>query len=256
MTKEAGLIVERDGNLVIVEMNGPPHNYFDEDTLKELADTLSRLDTEPAVRAIVLAARGKSFSAGAVLGRPPPPGPKSRSELIYDEARRLFAIETPIVAAIEGNAIGGGLGLATVADFRVAGAGARFSANFTQLGFHPGFALSVVLPRLVGAQAAAILLLTSRRISAPEAHRIGLVDVLADEGAALSGAIALAGEIAANAPLAVRATRATLRAELMAEISAALEHELAEQDRLKRTADFAEGIAAARDRRTPDFKGK
>lgn len=256
MSEEGELIQRLDGHVAIVEVNRPPHNYFDEDSLKDLADAFAALDADANVRAIVLAARGKSFSAGAVLGRPPPSGPKSRSERIYDEARRLFAVRTPIVAAVEGNAIGGGLGLTTIADIRVAGARARFCANFTQLGFHPGFALTHLLPRLIGRQAASLLLLTSRKIDAAEAHRLGLADLLVEEGAALEAAIALAQEIAANAPLAVQATRATLRAELLEGMDSALEHELAEQDRLKQTADFKEGITAARERRAPEFKGQ
>lgn len=254
--EEGNLNVTREGYVAIVELNQPPHNYFDEVTLKELADAMTALDAEHDARVIVLAAKGKSFSAGAVLGRPPPPGPKSRAALIYDEARRLFALKTPIVAAIEGNAIGGGLGLALVADFRVSSTRGRFAANFTQLGFHPGFALSLILPKLIGQQAAALLLLTSRRVDGETAHKMGLVDVLTEEGEALAQAMALAQEIAANAPLAVAVTRATLRAGLRDEIDVALEHELSEQDRLKLTDDFKEGITAARERRTPNFKGK
>jgi enoyl-CoA hydratase/carnithine racemase len=256
MTDEDELIVSRDGHVAVVEMHRPPHNFFDEISLRFLAESMTKLDEDIDVRAIVLAARGKSFSAGAVLGRPAPPGPKSRSELIYDEARKLFAIRTPIVAAIEGNAIGGGLGLATMADFRVASTRARFSANFTQLGFHPGFALSYVLPRLVGQQAAALLLLTSRRIDATQAHEIGLVDLLTDEGGAFKAAVELARQIAANAPLAVQATRETLREGLLGNVHTALDRELAEQVRLKETADFQEGVAAARERRKPEFKGR
>lgn len=257
MTSEEPEIIEtRQGHIAVIEMNRPPHNYFDEDSLAALADRFAAADSDSEVRAIVLAARGKSFCAGAVLGRPPPPGPKSRSELIYDQALRIFAVQKPIVAAIEGAAIGGGLGLAMAADLRIAGACARFAANFTALGFHPGFGLSVTLPRAIGADAASLLMLTSRRIGADAALGLGLVTETVAEGEALSAATALAQEIASAAPLAVQSTRATLRQGLAEAVSQVLDHELAEQDRLRQTEDFKEGIAAARERRTPEFKGQ
>ena len=97
---------------------------------------------------------------------------------LYKEAIRLFRTKKPIIGAIHGAAVGGGLGLALVPDFRVTCAEARFSANFNRLGFHPGFGLTVTLPRLVGAQQAALLFYTGRRISGDEAVRLGLADVL------------------------------------------------------------------------------
>jgi enoyl-CoA hydratase/carnithine racemase len=168
---------------------------------------------------------------------------------------RLFRTNKPIVAAIHGPAIGGGLGLALVADFRVTCAEATFSANFTKLGFHPGFGLTVTLPELIGKNAAALLFLTSRRIKGEEAHRIGLADVLVAHDAVRAAAMSLAREIATCAPLGVIATRATLRQGLADKIAAATEHELAQQSRLRHTADFQEGIRASGERREPKFSG-
>src|SRR5690606_13245125 len=127
------------------------------------------------------------------------------------EASRLFRTRKPIVAAVHGAAIGGGLGLACVADFRVTCQEARFSANFTRLGFHPGFGLTATLPRLVGPQMAALLFYTGRRIPGDEAVRIGLADLLVPQAEVRSAAEALATEIAQSGPLAVVATRETLR---------------------------------------------
>lgn len=256
MVEEPGILGSVDGHVAVLELNRPPHNYFDEDLLSELADYFHSLDQNPQVRAIVLAARGKSFCAGAVLGRPPPPGSKSHAELIYVQARRLFSVKKPVIAAIEGAAVGGGLGLALAADFRICGARARFSANFTALGFHPGFGLTVTLPRVVGADRAALLLLSARRIGGEEALEMGLITDLVEEGRAVEVAIEMARDIAAAAPLAVEATRATLREGLTEALSRALDRELAEQDRLKLTDDFKEGVAAARERRAPEFKRK
>jgi enoyl-CoA hydratase/carnithine racemase len=131
----------------------------------------------------------------------------------------------------------------------------RFSANFARLGFHHGFALTVTLPAAVGRQAAADLLLTGRRVGGEEALALGLCDRLAGDGDLLAQAIGYAGELAASGPLAVRAIRATLRGGLVEEARLAMEHECAEQTRLRETADFAEGVRATAERRDPLFRG-
>jgi enoyl-CoA hydratase/carnithine racemase len=174
---------------------------------------------------------------------------------LYDEAVRLFATRTPVVAAIQGAAIGGGLGLALMPDFRIAAPEARFSANFARLGFHHGFGLSVTLPALVGGQRAMELLYTGRRVGGEEAVSLGLCDRLVPRSELRSAAVGLAAEIAASAPLAVASIRETLRGDLPARIRAATAREKAEQDRLRKTSDFKEGVRAMAERRTPDFKG-
>ncbi|MCP4037945.1 MAG: enoyl-CoA hydratase/isomerase family protein, partial [bacterium] len=161
---------------------------------------------------------------------------------------------TPTVAAIQGAAIGGGLGLALMPDFRIAAPEARFSANFARLGFHQGFGLSVTLPRLVGQQAAAEILYTGQRIKGEQAKELGLCDRLVPLEQLRDEAHALAREIAISAPLAVESIRETLRGDLPALIRQATDREKAEQERLQKTEDFAEGTRAMAKRRTPDFK--
>ena len=175
---------------------------------------------------------------------------------LYKEAIRLFRTKKPIVGAIHGAAVGGGLGLALVPDFRVTCQEARFSANFNRLGFHPGFGLTATLPRLVGAQQAALMFYTGRRIPGDEAVRIGLAEMLVPLAEVRGAAQALALEIAQSAPLAVIATRETMRRGLCDAIEAATERELVEQDWLRRTEDFKEGVKAMAERRLPDFRGK
>jgi enoyl-CoA hydratase/carnithine racemase len=252
--------VELSRHVATVEIRRPPHNFFDVALIGQIGAAFEQLDAASDCRAIVLAAEGKSFCAGANFGSggasTNPAQRDSTTGQLYREAVRLFRVSKPVIAAVQGPAIGGGLGLALVADFRVTCPEATFSANFTKLGFHPGFGLTVTLPQLIGDNAAALLLLTSRRIKGDEAHRIGLADVLTSQDTVRTAAVTLASEIAECAPLGVIATRASLRQGLADRVAAATEHELAEQSRLRNTEDFREGIRASNERRQPDFKGR
>ena len=225
----------------------------------QIADALETFDRDRSCRAIVVASSGRIFCAGAELANPEGggiggAGPDPMRQF-YDQALRLFAARKPIVAAVQGAAVGAGLGIAVAADFRVAALEARFAANFTALGFHPGFGLSVTLPRLIGAQNAALMLMTSRRIKAEQALSWGLVDEIAPPGGLMAAAHRLAADIALNAPLALLATRATLRAGLAEAVATALVHEHAEQALLRGTADHAEGVRAVAERRPGHFQG-
>ncbi len=241
-------------HVATVEIRRPPDNFFSLEMLSGIAEALERLDDDPSCRAVVLCSQGKHFCAGADFSGQG--GGTGRTEDVYAAAVRIFRTGTPIVAAVQGAAVGGGLGLALAADFRVAAPEARFSANFARLGFHQGFGLSETLPRLVGVQAAADLLFTGRRVKGNEAVKLGLADRLVSRDDVRSAAHAFAAEIAASAPLAVRAIRATLRGDLADRVETGTAHELAEQTRLRATEDFAEGTRAMIERRKPDFRGR
>jgi len=250
--------VEIADHVAIVEIQRPPNNFFDAQLLTGLADIFEALDADQEVRAIVLAAAGKSFCAGMNHSREASgeeTGPKQPSS-VPKQALRLFKIGTPIVAAVQGSAVGGGAGLALAADFRVATPESRFWINFSRLGYHVGFGISYTLPRIVGTQKAAMIMYTGRRLDGVEAARIGIVDVLVAQDELRESAIALAREIAASAPLAVQSMRRTLRRGLADEFEAAMERELLEQVSHRQTADFAEGIRAMAERRTPEFIGR
>ena len=246
------LVEVRDGgdHVALVELTNPPNNFFSFEMIDAVAAAFEALDDDDSCRCIVLCADGRHFCAGADFSRPS----STTTEQLYAAAVRLFRTHKPVVAVVQGAAIGGGLGLALAADFRVAAEEARFSANFAQLGFHQGFGLSVTLPRLVGPQRAARLLYTGERVDGRRALEIGLVDELAPLDQVRATGIELAAAIARSAPLAVESIRATLRGDLADEVEAATAHEAAEQARLQRTADFAEGVAAVAARRPADFQ--
>jgi enoyl-CoA hydratase/carnithine racemase len=263
MSSSGDIAVENVGHVMLIEIRRPPHNYFDVALIKELASALEALDEDPVCRAVVLAAQGKSFCAGANFGDGATldnegrrPGEASPVAHLYIEGNRLFRTKKPIIAAVHGAAVGGGLGLAMVADFRVTCPEARFCANFTRLGFHPGFGLTVTLPAVIGATKAALMFYTSRRVPGEEAHAIGLADVLVPQDQVRDAAIKLATEIAENAPLGLISTRATMRGDLADRVRAATEHELQEQTRLRKTDDFKEGVKATAERRLPNFSGR
>ncbi|MFN0184808.1 MAG: enoyl-CoA hydratase/isomerase family protein [Aquabacterium sp.] len=248
-----------DGPVATVEMCRPPHNFFTIPLIQHLADAFEDLEADRRCHAIVLAAQGTAFCAGADFtnrdATPPHRSPRAVNP-IYGEALRMFACRKPVVAAVQGPAIGGGLGLALVGDFRVTCPEARFSANFNRLGFHPGFGLSVTLPRLVGVQKAALLFYTGRRIGGVEAHAMGMADLLVPQDQVRAEAAKLAREIAISAPLAVQATRDTLRQGLVEQIRLAVARESTEQNAQFKTADFREGVAAMAARREPRFQGE
>lgn len=249
-------------HVALVEVQTPPHNFFSLSMLGSLADAFEAVAADPDARCIVLGSQGKNFCAGASLDskepkltseQEPDDGPPRH---IYDEAVRLFAANTPVVAAVQGAAVGGGLGLACMADFRVGGPGTRMTANFARLGFHHGFGLSVTLPAIVGQQHALDLLYTGRRIKGDEAAELGLLDRLVPDDEIRDSATSWAKEIAASAPLAVQSIRETMRGHLPDAIRAATDRERDEQDRLRDTADWREGVAAMADRRLPTFEGR
>jgi len=240
-----------DARVATVEIRRAPANFFDTALITSLADAFEALDADPDCRAIVLCSDGKHFCAGANFAG----GGAGDTGDLYGEAVRLFATRTPVVAAVQGAAVGGGLGLALMPDFRFAAPEARFSANFARLGFHHGFGLSVTLPALVGQQRAMDLLYTGRRVPGEEALALGLCDRLVPLGNLREEARAYAAEIAQSAPLAVVSIRATLRGDLAERIRTATRHEAAEQGRLRETSDWKEGVRAMSERRTPDFTG-
>jgi enoyl-CoA hydratase/carnithine racemase len=258
-TSEIGVTTE--GHVATVELRRPPNNFLDVELIGELAGVLEALDRDHEVRAVVLAAAGKHFCAGANLKKrvdDEAAGHKAVAQPrhLYHEAQRLVLTKKPLIAAVHGSAIGAGLGLALVADFRVTCKEARLAANFTAMGYHPGFGMTVTLPRLVGHQRAKWLFLSGKRIPGDEAVAIGLADRLVAQDDVRRAAQDMAAEIARCGPLAVQATRETLNGDLYPAFRAATEREAFIQMMLRETDDFKEGVKAGFDRRDPVFSGR
>ncbi|GGJ43317.1 enoyl-CoA hydratase [Neoroseomonas lacus] len=254
------LLEAQDGFVVTLSINRPPANHINRELIVRIAERLEALDGDAGCRAIVLTGAGKHFCAGADFskgdsgGLASPEGKPGR--ILYVEAARLFRTGKPIIAAVHGAAVGAGLGLAVVADFRITCAEARYSANFARLGFHAGFGLSYTLPRLIGEQKAALLFYTGRRIDGTEAERIGLADMLVPQAEVLPAAQALAKEIAVSSPMAVQSMRASMRRDMAVAFEQATEREFHQQSWQRQMEDFAEGRAAMNERREPNFKGR
>lgn len=251
------IAVDRQPPVAIVTFANPPLNYATVGLLRGIADTLTALDEDPTIRAVLLRASGKVFCAGADLASENGFGASGSDPLreFYDQVIRLFSTRKPIVAEVQGAAIGAGLGLAVCADFRVASPSARFAANFVKLSFHPGFALTCTLPRLIGEQRAALMFMTGDRFKAEQAATWGLVDRLCGDSELSETALEFTRAIAINGPLALLATRSTLRGDLREQVIATLHHEHRQQLLLRDTEDFAEGVRAVAERRPGNFKG-
>ena len=257
MEKFKDISVSIKQHLAYVEINRPPNNFFDANLIQQIADAYEFLDEEDECRVILLKSEGKNFCAGANFGQDEDMLDKSVPyKKLYAQAVRLFRTRKPVIAVVQGAAIGGGLGLALSADFRVACHEARFAANFAKLGFHPGFGSSITLPRVVGMQKAMDMLFTARRVTGEEAFKIGLADKFCSKEKITEEAEQLAMEIASSAPMAVESIRSTLRGNLADQIEQIVDWELSEQVRLQKTEDFKTGIAASLSRETPQFKRK
>lgn len=253
------IAVSQSGNVGTIEVRRGPNNFIDTDMVGEIADALTVYDHTTEVRAIVLCAEGKHFCAGADFGSRGADGvarQTKRGRHLYKEAQRLWRNQKPIVAAVQGAAIGAGVGLAVACDFRVTCPEARWSTNFTKMNYHPGFGLTASLPRLLGMQKASLLMYTGRRLTGEEALEIGLADYCVPLDQVRARATELAEEIAGSGPLAIIATRETLRRYFADEVARATEREYEEQDWLRNTADFREGIKAMGERRPPNFQAK
>jgi len=225
------------------------------------AAAVETLRQDPAVRCVVVTGAGSAFCAGGDLGWIAESPERSVAELrermlpFYRSWLSILALEVPVLAAVNGPAIGAGLCLALACDLRYAGERARFAAPFSALGMHPGMAATWLLPEAVGLGMARELLFTGRTVDAVEAFQIGLVHRVFPDDRLLEEVIAVATTIAAQAPVALRLTKVALARGGHPSLEDALAWEALAQPVTMVTADLREGLAAQAERRPARFTG-
>jgi enoyl-CoA hydratase/carnithine racemase len=268
MAGVAELVLEsREGDVVTLTLNDPERrNAMGEAMGRAFAARCERLERDASLRALILAGAGRAFSAGGDLDMLEQLTERARAGArpevrdfmrgYYGMFLALRRLPCPTIAALHGHAIGAGMGVALACDVRLVAREAKLGLNFVRLGLNPGMGSSWTLPRLVGPSLAAELLYTGRLIDGDEAVRIGLASRALPAAEVPGAARALAAEIAASAPLAVRAARRALHASEANDLDAQLALEADEQAQCYASADMREGLAAVRGGRAPAFQGR
>jgi enoyl-CoA hydratase len=254
------LLFELGNGIARVTINRPDKlNALNATVISELGDAVTRIETDPAVRGVILTGSGqKAFVAGADIAELAGQGPiegKARSmagQLVF---RRLERCGKPVIAAVNGFALGGGCELAMACHIRIASENARFGQPEVKLGISPGYGGTARLPRLVGKGRALELLLGGGMIDAEEAYRIGLVNRVVPADRLLTEAEALLGTILENGPLAIYACLEAVEAGLEASLDQALLLEANHFGLLSATEDMREGTKAFLEKRKPVFRG-
>lgn len=256
----------RDDGVVVLTLDDPDRrNAMTEAMGDALTDAARSLADDRELRAVVLTGAPPAFSAGGDLGMLEDLARRTREEgldasdtmlAFYRRFLSVRDIPVPVVAAINGHAIGAGLCVALACDLRVVAEDAKVGLNFSQLGLHPGMAGTWLLPRILGQQRAAELLYTGRLVRGREAADYGLALDARPADEVLERSLELAGEIATASPVVVRQLKQTLAATERATLDEALAREAACQAVSYGSEDLAEGLASARERRAPRFPGR
>jgi enoyl-CoA hydratase len=256
------ILVERDGPVATVTLNRPSVlNALNLQMLDELSEAFAELGADETVRAVILTGAGaKAFAAGADIGElnalPGALAGEAQARKGQALTRAIERLRVPVIAAVNGFALGGGCELAMACDLRVAGENAKFGQPEVNLGILPGYGGTQRLTRLVGEGTAMYLCLTGEMIDAQEALRVGLVQKVVPLDGLLAEARRLAGLIAAKAPLAITATKRAIVDGGSLPLDAALALEALLFGQAVTSADFAEGSKAFLDKRKPDFTGR
>jgi enoyl-CoA hydratase/carnithine racemase len=259
---EQAVLYEAADRIGLITLNRPDHrNAMTPELLDAFSEAIDEARGDSGIRCLVMTGKGKCFSAGADLrssmqrtdlGKPS----REASFAMYEPFLKVLDVEVPVVAAMNGHTVGGGFGLALLADIRLANVDAKYGVNFARLGIHSGLGISYVLPRLVGAAYASELLFTGRLIRGSEALRIGLATRAEEAGEVLPAAMQLARAVAGSAPMAVQQMKASIRRGLRWEIREAALEEAGLQAASLDTEDAKEGVAAILEKREPEFTGK
>lgn len=257
------VLTSREGDVVTLTLNRPDvRNAMTVELTDAFSAAVEEVRGDASVRALVVTGTGSAFCAGGDLTWiNPGPGanvPDMRMKMrgFYPRFLAVRSLDIPVIAAVNGAAVGAGLCMAMACDIRIAAEDAVLSAPFTKLGMHPGMAATYLLTRLVGTGRAAELLFTSRGVDGREAERIGLVNRAVAREDVVAVAQDMARDIAANAPIPMGMTKRAIYLAEHADMNAMLEYEGLAQPITMATADLAEGLAAVREKRAPKFEGK
>ena len=248
------------GQVAHLELVNPPLNLVTHELTQQLGAALTQLAAADDVRAVVVSGRGeRAFCAGSHIGEfEGLRGRVAEDKLLLEKFvyRQLANLPMPTIAAIEGDALGGGLELALCCDIRIASERAKLGLPEVRLAVLPGSGGTQRLPRVVGTAKAKELILTGRILNAAEAERIGLVNAVVGSGQALATADAMAAEIAERGPLAVREAKRLVDAALDVDLDAGLAAELDASERIFDTEDMLEGARAFFEKRPPQYRGR
>jgi enoyl-CoA hydratase len=262
MASEA-ILVERADGVVTVTLNRPDiRNAMNVELTEAFVAALESIRADEDARAVIVTGAGSAFCSGGDLGwiKPGPdasvPEMRRKMRAFYPQFLGVRSLDVPVIAAINGPAIGAGLCLAMACDIRIAAQGATLSAPFTRLGMHPGMAATYLLTRLVGTARACELLFTSRSLRAEEAERMGLVNRTVPSDELLTTAAAMARDIAANAPIPMGMVKRAIYLAERADMETMLEYEGLAQPITMGTSDLIEGLTAVKERRAPKFEGR
>lgn len=260
MTSET-VLVDVQERIATITLNRPDRlNAIDLPTLEALIEALNGVAADGEVRCVVLAGAGRAFCAGADQAEMVPRTPQEWERIVeryLDPIRRISSMDPPVVARLQGDAVGGGLGLALACDYRIAARGVRLCAPFVKIGL-AGCDMSAgyFLPRLVGLGRATDLMMSGRFVDADEAERIGLVTRTVEPDD-LDGAVAeLASRLAASPPRALAFTKRAIRRSLDRGMDAEFDYEVHAQVQCLQSEDHREALAAFRDKRPGRFEGR
>jgi enoyl-CoA hydratase/carnithine racemase len=257
---DAPVLLETKDRIAQITLNRPQNrNSMDNEVMPAFLEIVDAVKRDQTLRCVIITGTGKTFCAGADFKNAPDGDsgrlPHERLLSVYEPFLRISEIQAPTIAAMNGHAIGGGFGLALICDLRIACRDSKYGANFARLGLHSGMAVSYMLPRLVGLPRANELLFTGRLIDGDTAARIGIANEAVDADRVLEKAWALAREIAACAPAAVRMMKRSVYRGIDWDPRSAAEWEAHCQSRSLETEDAKEGISALLEKREPSFKG-
>lgn len=258
--KAASFLMPEEENMAVITLNRPDAlNALSSGLLKELDNVLEEIRKDNKIRSVVITGAGRAFSSGADLSDAGSGGEaemRARMELGQKVFDKIETFDKPVIAAINGYALGGGLEMAAACDFRIASEKASFGNTEVNLGLIPSWGGCVRIPKLIGRAKAAQIILMGERFDAKEAESIGLVNKVVSPDELKSTAMYLAGQLATKAPIAMRLAKNIL--------SKAMEISIEEGNKLMveggvicaKSEDIIEGISAFFEKRTPKFKGK